>query len=72
MAVPLVVPSAMATADVLMHEGQEQPFQTYLSLLHSPCLVNCPFPMPHRNSALLERKQNSWKWNEKKKKFLCK
>lgn len=57
------MPSVMATADEPM-----QPFQTWLSFLPSPRVVNSPFLVPHRNSAQLEQKKNIWKWNEWKKK----
>lgn len=46
-----------ATA-VLVHEGQQPPLQAHLIFLPNPHAVNCPFPLPHQNSALLECKQN--------------
>lgn len=55
MAVP-VMPSVMVTADVPL-----QPFQTYLSFLPSPHVVNSPYMAPQRNSAQLEQKKNIWK-----------
>lgn len=55
MAVPLM-PSVIVTADVPM-----QPFQTCLSFLPSPHVVNSPFLVPQRNSAQLEQKKNIWK-----------